>query len=139
MRIELERTSKAYDLEARNERGQKVHVDGATAIGGGDNAYRPMELLLAALAGCSAIDVIHMLKEPEGEAGELQVTVDGERNTESTPALFKSIHIHFEYGGAVAKEKFERAVQLSIEKYCSVAKILEKSADLTYSSETLNR
>lgn len=135
MRIELNRTSPAFDIEARNERGQKVSIDGAAAIGGGDAAYRPMELLLAALGGCSAIDVIHMIKEQKEEAGELSITVDGERDPESTPSLFKSIHVYFRYKGPVPKEKFERSVQLSIEKYCSVARILEKSAAIEYSTE----
>ncbi len=135
MRIELNRTSPAFDIEARNERGQKVSIDGAAAIGGGDAAYRPMELLLAALGGCSAIDVIHMIKEGKERAGDLNILVDGERDAENTPSLFKSIHVHFRYKGPVPQEKFERAVRLSIEKYCSVAKILEKSAAISYSTE----
>lgn len=120
-------------MEAVNDAGNSVRIDSAVANGGNGEGVRPMQMLLMALAGCSSIDVIGILKKQRQELNDLHVTVDGERESGKEPSLFETIHVHFAFTGNVDKEKAERAVSLSLEKYCSVAKTLEKTAIITHS------
>ncbi len=108
-------------------------MDSSIASGGNNEGVRPMQMLLMALAGCSAIDVIGILKKQRQQLRDLNITVDGERETGKDANVFVKIHVHFAFTGDVEKEKAERAVKLSLEKYCSVAKTLEKSAVITHS------
>ncbi len=133
MKVEVSRINNAYHLEAINEQGNKLYMDGAPDIGGNNLAFRPMQMLLAALAGCSSIDVINILKKQRQEITDYRVIVEGEREKEKEPALFTDIHIHFSLKGNLDKEKVQKAIELSLGKYCSVAKTLEKTANITYS------
>ena len=119
-------------MEARNEEGQSVQLDGSTAIGGVNGGMRPMQLLLASLGGCSTIDVISILTKQKQTLEDIQVEVDGERDEEQVPAVFKTIHVTFKLTGDLDREKVSKAVSLSMDKYCSVAKMLEKTAKITY-------
>jgi putative redox protein len=93
-----------------------------------------MEMVLMGLAGCSALDVIHILEKQQKEPLEdLVVTVRGAR-ADATPAVYTDIALHFEASGPIDAHKFERAVKLSMEKYCSVTKMLEKSATITFTT-----
>jgi putative redox protein len=133
MRIELKRVDDAFHMEARNEDGKVVHMDAAEKIGGHNNGVRPMQLLLMALGGCSAIDIILILKKQRQELEDLQIVVDGEREqVKDGAAVFEKIDVKFMMKGKIDKEKAERAVALSMEKYCSVTKTLEKTAKITY-------
>ena len=121
-------------FEATNAGGQKALIDGPPDFGGQGEGVRPMEMVLMGLAGCSALDVIHILEKQQKEPLEdLVVTVKGAR-ADATPAVYTAIELHFEASGAVDPHKLERAVKLSMEKYCSVAKMLEKSATITYTT-----
>ncbi len=121
-------------FEATNATGQKALVDGAPELGGQGEGVRPMEMVLMGLAGCSALDVIHILEKQQREPlGDLTVTVRGTR-ADAVPAVYTAIELHFEASGPVDPHKYERAVKLSMEKYCSVAKMLEKSATITYTT-----
>lgn len=133
MRIELERIGEPYHFEARNETGNSVSMDAFPAIGGQGLGARPMELLLMGLAGCAGIDVISILNKQRQKFGDFRITVEGERETGKEANVFKEIHIHFNVSGEVEPEKLEHAIQLSLEKYCSVAKTLEKTAEITHS------
>lgn len=93
-----------------------------------------MQLLLMALGGCSAIDIISILKKQRQEVEDLKIIVDGEREqVKDGAAVFETIDVKFMLKGKIDKEKAERAVALSMEKYCSVTKTLEKTAKITYS------
>jgi putative redox protein len=119
-------------FEATNAGGQKAMIDGPPDLGGQGEGVRPMEMVLMGLAGCSALDVIHILEKQQKEPLEdLVVTVRGTR-ADAVPAVYTAIAVHFEASGAVDPHKFERAVKLSMEKYCSVTKMLEKSATITH-------
>jgi len=132
MKVILSRTNFDFALEAKNEEGNTVSIDASPEIGGSGTGMRPMQLLLAALGGCSAIDVIHILKKQKQEPGSFQIEVSGTREVFKDYSLFRAIDIHFIIGGNVSREKAERAVELSMEKYCSVAKTLEPTAKITY-------
>jgi putative redox protein len=133
MKIEISRLSGDYHLKSTNEDGQSVETDASPAIGGTDKGMRPMQLLLSALGSCSSIDVILILKKKRQNLRDIKVTVSGERETGAIPEVFKTIHVHYELFGEVEAEKAERAIQLSMEKYCSVTRMVEKVATISWS------
>jgi putative redox protein len=135
MKIELQRKNKAVHLEAVNEDGATIQIDGSPAVGGENKGFRPMQLLLAGLGGCSTIDIVSILKKQRQELEDIRVVVDGEREPNVEPSLFRDIHVHFILKGDLDADKVKKAVDLSMEKYCSVAKTLEKTARITYDFE----
>ncbi|MCB9185492.1 MAG: OsmC family protein [Flavobacteriales bacterium] len=138
MKITLKRINDNFHMQAENESGNTIQMDGSPKIGGENLGARPMEVLLMSLAGCSSIDVISILKKMKQEITEYQVDVNAERFEDQVPSLFKTIHLNFLVSGPnVEAEKVERAIGLSMEKYCSVSKILEPTAEISWSI-TLN-
>ncbi|MFN0121955.1 MAG: OsmC family protein [Blastocatellia bacterium] len=137
MKIILQRVDEAFHLVARNESGNETHIDASPAIGGGGNGARPMELLIMGLGGCSSIDIILFLKKARLPLIDLRVEINAEREQGVEPALFTNIHAHYTVIGDLPETQVKRAVDLSLEKYCSVARVLEKTAKLTWSFEVL--
>lgn len=135
--IELSRLNDGFHFEAKNEQGNVVHLDASPDIGGTNQGMRPMQMLLAAMGGCSAIDVINILKKQKQPLRDVKVTVNGEREPDVIPSLYTSVHAHFKLYGELDKDKVSKAVSLSVEKYCSVAKTLEAKAKITYSFEII--
>ena len=133
MNIHLKRVNKAVHLEATNENGNKVQIDGAPTIGGEDQGARPMELLIMGLGGCSSMDVISILTKQKQVIDDYEVNITAERTEDQTPNLFSNIHVEFVFKGDINEAKLERAISLSMDKYCSVTKIIEKTATITYS------
>lgn len=134
MKITINRLNDAVHMEAKNEDEVSLQMDGTDEIGGINGGFRPMQMLLAAAGGCSAIDVIGILKKQRQNPDDLQIEVTGERVDVDTYSEFKSIHIHFILKGAHLDEsKVARAIDLSLTKYCSVSKTLEKTAKITSS------
>lgn len=132
MKITLKRLNDAYHMRATNESGNSIEMDGSPAIGGENLGARPMEVVLMSLAGCSSIDVISILKKMKQDVTDYDVEVTAERR-EEIPSIFTKIHIKFIVKGEnLEEEKVKRAAQLSAEKYCSVSKILEPTADITW-------
>jgi putative redox protein len=138
MKIEIKRVNDATHLEATNEQGNSIFMDGSPAIGGKDLGFRPMQLLLAAVGGCSTMDVVSILNKQKQELRHIEIEVDGEREQGVEPSLFRDIHVHFKIYGKVDPEKAKRAVDLSMTKYCSVSKTLEPTATITYDFEVLD-
>jgi len=94
-----------------------------------------MESLLMAIAGCSSIDIVLILKKMKQEIRDLKVEVEAERIKVADATQYKTIHLHFLVAGNIKEEKLKKAIDISLEKYCSVAKILEKSSEITSSYE----
>lgn len=95
----------------------------------------PMDLVLAAVGGCTAMDVVSILEKMRESLQGLEVHVQGERAAEH-PRIYEKIHIHFRVSGdGLDPEKVRKAIDLSQSKYCSVAAMLRASADLTYGWE----
>lgn len=135
MKITLKRLNNDYHMEATNETGNSVQMDGSPKIGGQNLGARPMEVLLMSLAGCSSIDVISILKKMKQDVTDYDVEVAAERRDE-IPSIFTKIHMKFIVkGNDLDESKVNRAAQLSAEKYCSVSKILEPTAEITWSVE----
>ena len=137
MEITLNRLNDAVHFEAVSEDGIKMHLDGSPEIGGVNGGVRPMQAVLMSLAGCSAIDVVTFLKKMRQPLDDIQIKVSSTR-VDDVPAVFKTIHIHYILTGELASDKAEKAVQMSMDKYCSVSKMLEKAAEITYSWEIKN-
>jgi putative redox protein len=135
MKIIINRVNQAVHLKAVNESGQSIDMDGSPGIGGEELGMRPMEVLLSSLAGCSSMDVLSILKKMREDIQDYQVEITGERNPDEVPSIFKKIHVHFILKGDLNTKNVEKAVSLSMEKYCSVSKMLEKSAEITHSFE----
>lgn len=132
MKISLERTNEAFEMTASNERGDVVKLDAAATIGGGDTAWRPMQLLLAGLASCSAIDILNILYKQKQEVSTFKIEVEGSRIPDP-PTTFDSISLHIQVSGNVATSKLEKAIALTQEKYCSVYHQIKDSASINYS------
>jgi putative redox protein len=97
-------------------------------------ANSPMELVLLALCGCTASDVVGILRKKREPFTALEVRAKAER-ADGYPAVYTSIHLTYSVHGPVARKAMEDAVRLSKEKYCSVSAMLEKTAKITYSIE----
>jgi putative redox protein len=139
MKVTVRRINTKYKLEATNDYGSTIIFDNTIEDGGGEG-FRPMQSLLSAAGACSSIDVISILKKQKIEQYELSVTVEGERDSGKDANLWKTVHLHFQFSGAVPKEKAQRAVELSVTKYCSVSKTLEAAgARITSSVEILEK
>jgi putative redox protein len=132
MRIQIARQNKAVHMRATNEDGASIDMDGTPAIGGENKGLRPMQMLLAALGGCSTIDIVTILNKQRQPLEDISVTIDGEREPNVEPSLFRDISVHFTLKGNLDEDKVRKAVDLSMQKYCSVAKTLEKTATITY-------
>ncbi len=133
MKISITRTDDDFQMKAVNDTGNSIVMDASPGIGGHESGFRPMQLLLAAVGGCSAVDVILILKNQKQHIKHFDVEVEGERDkTEKDYSLFTDICLHFKITGTVDKDKAERAIKLSLEKYCSVSKTLEPTAKITY-------
>ncbi|MDB5273161.1 MAG: hypothetical protein JWO58_1528 [Chitinophagaceae bacterium] len=133
MIINLVKQEGAYHFKAENESGSTINIDASPAIGGTNQGPRPMELLIMGLGGCSGIDILSILRKQKIEPDAFQISIHAEREKDATPALFTEIHVRFSLKGDIDAGKVERAAQLSMDKYCSVAKTLEKTAKITYS------
>jgi putative redox protein len=97
-------------------------------------ANSPMELVLLALCGCTASDVVGILRKKREPFTGLEVRAKGER-ADGYPAVYTSIHLTYLVRGQVSRKAMEDAVRLSKEKYCSVSAMLEKTAKITYTIE----
>ncbi|MBL7919685.1 MAG: OsmC family protein [Bacteroidia bacterium] len=132
MKIAIKRIDNDFNMEAVNEEGNTLLMDGAKDIGGKGKGMRPMQLLLSAIGGCSAIDVILILKKQKQIIDSFEIEVEGAREKIDDYSLFRTIKLHFKIKGKVDMIKAERAIQLSLEKYCSVSKTLEPTAKISY-------
>ncbi len=125
--IEITRVHGDYGFEAKNKNGHTVQTDSSSESGGNDAGVRPMQLLLMGLGSCSAIDIVSILKKQKQQIDDFTMHIEGEREENKTPSLWKTIHIVFHLKGPIDKDKAQRACQLSIEKYCSVAETLRRA------------
>ena len=111
--------------------GHAVVIDGAPEHGGRDLGMRPMELVLAGAAACTAFDVVLILKKGRQPVADCVVTADAERAPEE-PRVFTRIHLTYAVAGhGLDAKQVERAVKLSKEKYCSATAMLAKTAAVT--------
>jgi len=133
MEINLVRKNKKFHFEAENTEGQTVGIDANPAIGGEGKGFRPMEMLLVGLGGCSGIDMINVLIKQKEPLEDVKIKINATRKDDEVPAIFDVINIHFDLYGALSVQKVERALDLTFEKYCSVSNIIGRSATIEFS------
>lgn len=115
--------------------GHAVLMDGPPESGGRNLGVRPMEMLLLGMGGCTAFDVVHILKKGRHDVRDCEVHLEAER-AETDPKVFTRIHAHFVVKGQGLKEEIvKRAIELSAEKYCSASIMLGKIAEITHDYE----
>lgn len=137
MEITLKRLNNDVHLRADNGKGNYTEYDGTESIGGKGKAMTPMENLLASVAACSTLDVVPILKKQRQPLEDIEVRVTGNRHKVGEVNPFKDIHMHFILKGNIDPKKAEKAVSLSVEKYCSVSASLNPSIEVTYSFEVV--
>lgn len=131
--LQAKLTNPDYGLTITDAKGHTMKIDIPEDQGGHGDGLRPMQTVLAALCGCSAVDVVSILKKQRQPLTDLLIKVDGERQKGVEPALWEKVHLLFQITGDVEPGKAARAVQLSIDKYCSVAETLRRAgAVITY-------
>ena len=132
MKVALERINQDYLFKVTNSNGHSVLLDNKSKKEGEVAGISPMELLLMGLAGCSSIDVVAILNKQKLNLTSLKMEVEGERNETEIPSLFNKINVKVIVEGEISPEKIRRAVQLSFDKYCSVSRTLEHTAEINY-------
>jgi len=138
VKIEIGRLNDDFHMEAVSDSGAKLQMDATPDIGGKNLGMRPMQVLLSALGGCSTIDVINILKKQRQPLDDIKITITGEREVGGEVAPYTEAHLHFKLYGKLDKDKVEKAVSLSVEKYCSVAKTME-ATKITHSFEIIEK
>lgn len=117
--------------------GHSLVIDGPPEGGGRNMGMRPMELLLLGTAGCTAYDVVSILKKSRQAITDCRVEVKAERS-EEIPKVFTHIHLHYVVSGkGLAQAAVERAIQLTSEKYCSASIMLAKAVEMTHDYEII--
>lgn len=115
--------------------GHAIVMDGPPESGGRNLGVRPMEMLLLGMGGCTAFDVVHILRKGRHDVRDCQLQLEAERS-ETDPKVFTKIHIHYVVKGkGLAEAVVQRAIELSAEKYCSASIMLGKSAEITHDYE----
>ncbi len=122
----------------KSETGHEVLMDGPPNHGGMNLGCRPMELVLLGLGGCTAFDVVSILKKARQDVTTCEATLSADR-ADSVPSVFTKIHVHFDIkGNDLNLKQVSRAVSLSAEKYCSASLMLEAGGvEITHSFEIL--
>jgi putative redox protein len=118
-------------FEATASEGGSLIIDGSPDIGGEGRGMRPMEVLLSAIASCSAMDVVHILRKQRQSLEHLTIEIEGVRK-DAVPSPYKNVKLVFTARGVVEPDKLQRAVSLAVEKYCSVTESLDPAIEITW-------
>ncbi|MBO6576145.1 MAG: OsmC family protein [Rhodothermales bacterium] len=134
LKVAVERRDDSFHFVGTNEQGVEVHMDDASERADGIGlGASPMQLLLVALGGCSGIDLASILSKGRLQIDRIHIDIQGDKPDGVAPSLFERIHVVFHVDGDVDEKRVSRAVDLSLGKYCSVAKTLEPTATITAS------
>ncbi len=131
MNIQLKRVDEHFRLAAISPRGDVIHLNGSPDIGAEGDGWRPMETLLISLAGCSAIDIINILKKQRQRLDKLDINISGTRK-QGTPSPYETILVEFIVSGKIKEEKMITAIELTKTKYCSVYFSLHPDIQIDY-------
>jgi putative redox protein len=132
MTVQLERINNAIQFEGTNDSGDRLTI----ASKSDQEGVSPMEMTAMAVGGCSSIDILMILEKQRQPVDSFAVQVDAER-AEDHPRVFTDIHVHYTLTGDADPAKVRRAINLSLDTYCSVSKMVDQTATITYAF-TLN-
>jgi putative redox protein len=131
--MNAELTNPDYGFTVIDEKNHSMFIDITREQGGNGGGFRPMQTVLAALCGCSGVDVVSILKKQRQTYNSFKIFIDGEREKGKEPSLWEYVYIRFEFQGNVEPSKAYRASELSVTKYCSVAETLRRAgATITF-------
>jgi putative redox protein len=126
-------------FEGKTESGHSVLMDAKPEVGGEDKGPRPMEFLMVSLGGCTAMDVVSILKKMRTDLESMTIKIDSERALEH-PKIFTKINIEYNLTGKdIKEENVKKAIELSQEKYCSVTAMLREKAEITCKWNIINK
>lgn len=125
MKVQLNSVEGRFAFEAKNEKGHNYFFSG------NGEGVSPMEALLMSAAGCSSIDAELFLKKMRQPLDKIEVEVEGKRS-ENPPKVFTDIHLKFTLYGDLDDKKVKKALDMSMNTYCSVSKMLEKAANISF-------
>lgn len=131
-------TDRDYGFTVKDQQGHSFKMDIPVDQGGGGDGFRPMQTVLAALCGCSGVDMVSILKKQRQSFDSLDINVDAEREKDKEPALWASVTVHFLLTGTVDPLKAYRAAELSMNKYCSVAETVRRAGATIQFDVTVN-
>ena len=114
----------------RGASGHDVLMDASQKVGGTDTAARPLEVMLCALGGCSGMDVVSILRKMRTEPLSLRIEITDERAADY-PKVFTKLHLTYRVTGAVPQDNLEKAIDLSLSKYCPIVNSLAESVEIT--------
>jgi putative redox protein len=136
--INLKRKNGDFGFEATDANGHTALMDSSAESGGLGSGIRPMQMLLMGLGGCSAIDIVMILKKQRQQMDDFSIRITGEREPGKEPSLWQTVTIIFYLTGKMDAEKAARACELSMNKYCSVAETLKRSGTILKWEMVLN-
>lgn len=138
MKVELQRQNQAFHYIAKTSDGIEVDVDANPAIGGEGKGARPMELMLIGIGGCASIDLGIILKKQRQHLEDYSVELIGVRNEDDTKA-FNEVTLLFNLFGNLNSDKVQKALDLTIQKYCSAINSLKECIKINYKFQILNK
>ena len=130
MSLTTVRFIKGMRFVGQGQSGHEVHMDATPKVGGDDSAARPLEVLFCALGGCTGMDVISILRKMKTEPTSLQIEITDERAVEY-PKVITKLHLTYRVAGEVPEENLEKAIALSLSKYCPITNTLAGVAEIT--------
>jgi putative redox protein len=133
MHITIDRATDGAQTIATDESGNQINMYLPDVAGGSGQGIRPMQMLIMGLGGCSAVDILMILKKQRQEVTGFRIDIDADRVPNTEPSLWQTAHLIFTIEGNVSLEKAEHAVALSMNKYCSVSETLRLAgANITW-------
>lgn len=133
MRLQVSQKTAPFHFVATSTRGQTIHMDEPEESGGTGQGVSPMQMLIMAMGGCSGIDIAMILEKSRQRVETFDMEIDAERPPNTVGMPYHRIHAHYTLTGDLDPAKVERAVRLSITKYCGVSRTLEATAEITAS------
>lgn len=126
-KILLELTPDGTQTIATDEAGNQATMYLPESAGGSQQGIRPMQMLLMGMAGCTAVDILMILKKQRQELRDLRIELEAEREADKEPSIWQTARLVFHFFGPVDPQKAHRAVELSVQKYCSAAETLRRA------------
>ena len=134
MSLKLNLIEEPFVFEVKNEDGAICLIDGSPEIGGKNKGLRPMQLLASSIAGCASIDILLILRKQKIELTHFSIEIESKR-ADAVPAIYEEVNLIFTVNKEVNKEKLERAIKLTLEKYCSVSSSLKEDINVIFETK----
>lgn len=124
MQISLQLSPDGRAMLGQDEAGNEIRLSLPESAGGDASGFRAMQLMIVSLGACASVDVLTILKKQRQQVDDLRIEIDAERYHQPLPAPWQKAHLVFTFYGKVDPQKAEKAVEMSIQKYCSASETL---------------